>query len=91
MIKLGNDGYYYISDNNIKYDLYEGMTIGKEERKTSDIIFILIQPQYINYDNCNEFVGYFYGDIYENEDFIKILVDKFEIENKNGINFIGEK
>ena len=86
MIKLGNDGYYYMSENHIKYDLFEGMTIGRKKRKTSDIIFIFIQPHYIDYEQ-DEFVGYFYGGIHDNEDFIKMIVDKFEIKNKNFIHF----
>ena len=40
MLQLTEDGYKFISENGIEYDILEGVTIGVSPRKTSDMIFI---------------------------------------------------
>ena len=80
-----NDGeYIFISDNNITYDLNEG--VGLENRKSSDICFIML-----GYDDDllekmpdlkgdNEYVGYFWGSAFMldsryQQEYIEILDD----------------
>ena len=59
MIKKEKDGYKYISNNGICYDLLEGISLGSNELKTSDIVFIVQYNGTI--DDENIVVGYFYG------------------------------
>ena len=45
MLKLKEDGYVYVSDRGIEYELLEGMSIGAERKYTSDIIFIMLNNE----------------------------------------------
>ena len=71
-------------ENNI-YELLEGMSIGANERYTSDIIFIILNNAEYNVDN--NVVGYLFGaDIFLEdsryyEESIKEMVDEFEKRN----------
>ena len=85
MIYVKDDGYVFVSDLGIEYELLEGMSIGAEKRYTSDIIFIMLIDANYNVDtNC---VGYLYGatiidkniDIYQES--IRELVTEYEKRN----------
>ena len=85
MLKLKEDGYVYVSDRGIEYELLEGMSIGSERKYTSDIIFIMLNNAEYNVDN--NVVGYLFGaDIFLEdsryyEESIKEMVDEFEKRN----------
>lgn len=85
MLQLTEDGYKFISENGIEYDILEGATIGVSPRKTSDMIFILLNNA--DYNVENHFVGYLFGACLlserktEYEESIVELVDKYEKEN----------
>ena len=85
MLQLTEDGYKFISENGIEYDILEGVTIGVSPRKTSDMIFILLNNA--DYNVENHFVGYLFGACLfseretEYEESIAELVDKYEKEN----------
>ena len=85
MLKLKEDGYVYVSDIGIEYELLEGMSIGSERKYTSDIIFIMLNNAEYNVDN--NVVGYLFGaDIFLEdsryyEKSIKEMVDEFENRN----------
>ena len=85
MLKLKEDGYVYVSDRGIEYELLEGMSIGSERKYTSDIIFIMLNNEEYNVDN--NVVGYLFGaDIFLEdsryyEESIKKMVDEFEKRN----------
>ena len=85
MLKLKEDGYVYVSDIGIEYELLEGMSIGSERKYTSDIIFIMLNNAEYNVDN--NVVGYLFGaDIFLEEqkyyeESIKEMVDEFEKRN----------
>lgn len=83
MIKLKNDGYVYISKNDIEYDLLEGVTIGANQPYTSDIIFVMLSDG-MKYDIVNCYVDHIYGanffdkEIEEYDLYITNMVDAFE-------------
>lgn len=85
MLQLTEDGYVFKSKNGIEYDILEGMAIGVSPRKTSDMIFILLNNA--DYNVENHFVGYLFGACLfseretEYEESIAELVDKYEKEN----------
>ena len=85
MLKLKEDGYVYVSDRGIEYELLEGMSIGSERKYTSDIIFIMLNNAEYNVDN--NVVGYLFGvDIFLEdsryyEESIKEMVGEFEKRN----------
>lgn len=87
MLKLTSDGYIFISKNGIEYDILEGVTIGTEPRKTSDMIFILLNNA--DYNVEDHMVGYLFGAVllperkYEYEKSIAELVNEYE--KKNGL------
>ena len=82
MIKLSYDGYIFISDSGIEYDLLEGVTMGRPERYTSDKIFIILND--FRYEEQHSLVGYLWGashlkdsiEVYN--DHISELVNSFE-------------
>lgn len=85
MIKKNNDGYYFESENGIIYDLLEGVTMGTEPQKTSDIIFVVISGLNLEIDTPEEhFVGYLYGASFMNdcmgeyEGYISYMVEEYE-------------
>ncbi len=56
-----SDGYYFTSDNGIRYSIYEGMTVNDEETtKTSDIGFIVLDG-YEGENIRGYYVGFCYG------------------------------
>ena len=59
MLKLKEDGYVYVSDRGIEYELLEGMSIGANKRYTSDIIFIILNDAEYNVEE--HIVGYLFG------------------------------
>ncbi len=85
MLKLKEDGYCYISDIGIKYELLEGIKIGGKEKNTSDIIFIMLTNPDYNVDN--NIVGYLFGagmiesNLKGYEESIKKMVTEFEEKN----------
>lgn len=85
MIELKEDGYVYISERGIKYNLSEGINIGTEQIKKTGQVFITIQP---GYDVDNLVVGCFAGASwlkYDTSGFtnqhIKEMVNRFEQRN----------
>lgn len=89
MIKLGNEGYYFISDSDIKYDLYEGVTMGGDKRYTSDTIFIMLTDERYIDKVESHFVNYWMGAFFLEEDINDYDIDigalVTEYEKKNGI------
>ena len=91
MLKLKEDGYVYVSDRGIEYELLEGMSIGANNRYTSDIIFIILNNAEYNVED--HIVGYLFGaNVFERQlmdydESIKAMVDEFE-EKNFGINTI---
>ena len=87
MIKLNKEGYYFISNSNIKYELLEGVSIGGERQYTSDVIFIMLADENYLEKVDNHFVNYWMGanflcDYLEEYDKdISDLVTKYEKEN----------
>lgn len=85
MIKLKNDGYVFISDLGIEYELLEGVSIGAEKQYTSDVIFIMLMDA--NYNADTHFVDYLFGAttlenrIEEYEESIKEIVRAYEKRN----------
>ena len=93
MLKLKEDGYVYVSDRGIEYELLEGMSIGANKRYTSDIIFIILNNAEYNVED--HIVGYLFGasvlerQLMDYDESIKAMVDEFE-EKNFGINPILE-
>lgn len=85
MIKRDNEGYHYISKNNIRYDLYEGVTIGGKRQYTSDAIFIMLSELRDDVDSLfvNFIMGasFFERDIDDFEKDITYYVDEYEKRN----------
>lgn len=85
MLKLTDNGYTFVSKNGIEYDILEGMTIGVEPRKTSDMIFIVLNNA--DYNVEEHLVGYLFGAClipdreYEYEESIAEIVNEYEKEN----------
>lgn len=88
---LRNDGYHFISENGIEYEILEGMSIGaKIRRYSSCLIFVVLFDQTETFDAvqiidffCDqEDFGKEGGD---NEKYIREIVDKFEKENMGKI------
>ena len=87
MIKLGKEGFYFVSKSGIKYVLYEGVTFGGARTYTSDTIFIFLSDErYLEKVN-DHFVGYWMGATFFEEDLneynknIGRLVERYELEN----------
>lgn len=84
MIKLKEDGYVYISDRGIEYELLEGVGIGGREC-TSDLIFIVLMNSEYNVDDM--VVGYLWGagllksELSDYDESIKELVEQYEKRN----------
>lgn len=87
MIKLNEEGYYFISDSGIRYSLLEGVTIGGKKRYTSDAIIIMLDDQDYFEEVDDHLVDYWMGATFlpncleeYNED-ISCLVTKYEKRN----------
>lgn len=101
-LKRNNEGWYYISDNGIHYELLEGKTIGGDRSYTSDTLFIMLNidteddeyAKEIYRLGCGRMMVYFMqmaGDEetdYLNEDDIKEATERFEAKHKELIEFI---
>lgn len=87
MIKLNNEGYYFVSTSGIKYILYEGLTFGAKQRYTSDAIIIMLSDERYTNKVKNDFVGYWLGASFfrecmaEYNDNINDLVTEYEKQN----------
>lgn len=88
MLQLKNDGYVYVSDSGIEYELLEGVSIGASKQYTSDIVFIMLLDCDYNVDN--NIVGWLFGsssmfdseaDVKSYEESIKNIIDEFEKRN----------
>ncbi len=88
MLQLKDDGYMYISNSGIEYELLEGVSIGADKLYTSDIVFIMLLNCDYNVDN--NVVGYLFGsssmfdseaDAKSYEESIRNIVDEFEKRN----------
>lgn len=85
MLKLKSDGYVYVSDRGIEYELLEGISIGTEREYTSDIIFIVLNNSEYNVED--HIVGYLFGasvferQLMDYDESIKAIVDDFEKKN----------
>lgn len=85
MLKLKEDGYVYVSDRGIEYELLEGMSIGAERKYTSDIIFIVLNNAEYNVED--HIVGYLFGagvlekQLMDYDESIKAIVDDYEKKN----------
>ena len=85
MLKLKEDGYIYVSDRGIEYELLEGMSIGSERKYTSDIIFIMLNNAEYNVED--HIVGYLFGagvlekQLMDYDESIKAIVEDFEKRN----------
>lgn len=86
MIKLDQEGYYFISSSGISYELLEGVTMGAKEQYTSDVIFVKLLNEQI-YQVDSPLVGFFYGASFINESIeeydqiIKEMVLEYERRN----------
>lgn len=84
-LKMTKEGYIFISDNDIMYGLYEGLTVGTKPRYTSDILFVVFDL----YDAYSETVGIMYGAGFLDEGdfddytikYIDTVVSKWESEH----------
>ena len=65
MIKLEKEGYIFISEKGLKYELLEGVSIGSTPQYTSDIIFIMFSDLDIKVDT--PLVNFLYGATFINE------------------------
>lgn len=88
MLQLKDDGYVYISDSGIEYELLEGVSIGADKQYTSDIMFIMLLNCDYNVDN--NVVGWLFGsssmfdseaNVKSYEESIRSIVDEFERRN----------
>lgn len=88
------NGYQFVSDNGVLYDLLEGKSL--KGATTSDIVFVMFN--YRDYDDYAEnpddlFVGFFYGAdfvkerVYDDENisFLDYLTEEYEKKNPNVI------
>ena len=82
MIKLNYEGYHFISDSDIEYELLEGVTFGASEQYTSDIIFVMLSD--FRYEHQEPFVGFLVGanflkdNIEEYDEYISGMVMAYE-------------
>lgn len=101
-----DEGYSYISDNGIKYDLLEGKSLcGKT---TSDILYIhlyydaeLFENVLYKHDEIDEFVGWFYGATMVNEpklsfqkefkDYVERFVNEYEEKYPEIVSYFSSK
>ena len=85
MIKLEKEGYIFISEKGLKYELLEGVSIGSTPQYTSDIIFIMFSDLDLTVDT--PLVNFLYGATFINEsieeynEIIEGMVEEFERRN----------
>lgn len=87
MIRLDNEGYYFVSSSGIRYCLYEGNTFGGKQIYTSDTIFIMLADDRY-YDKVKtHFVNYYMGlsffekDMEEYNEALSDFIMEYEKEN----------
>lgn len=82
------EGYRVISNNNIQYDLLEGVSLAG--KSTSDIVFIIAQLDREHLEGVDDFVDYVYGastigesDTYDNDiwNCIRFDIEDYEYEH----------
>lgn len=87
MIKLEKEGYIYISQAGLKYELLEGVSIGSTPQYTSDIIFVMLSNLEVTVDT--PLVNFFYGASFINEsieEYNKIIGEMvLEYERRNNL------
>ena len=95
------DGYSFISDNGVEYDLLEGRSLKGET--TSDIVFVMLayNEELFEYLGDNrlpdEFLGYFFGAAYVRENdkdtihYIEEYVAEFEKNHPEIVEFYKPK
>ena len=89
------DGYRFISENGIDYDLLEGQSLNGET--TSDILFIMLRDEQAYFGGDTLMVGWMYGAtlVQEHEDeytkSIEEMVDSYEEKNLEVVKFYGKK
>ena len=77
----GTENWVFVSDNGIKYSIYEGIGHGTQKETCSDIAFIMLD-EYYDDDISTYYIGFLYGaglidrDDYKND--IERLVNEFE-------------
>lgn len=85
MICKNKEGYYFISKNNIRYDLYEGISIGGEKQYTSDAIIIMLSDVRDDVDSMLvDFImgaSFFETELEEFEKDIDYFVNEYEKRN----------
>lgn len=88
-LALKDDGWVYISERGIEYEILEGVSLGANKRYTSDLIFIVLMDADYNVDNL--VVDYLFGaSCFERnpkdyEESIRELVNEFEKRNFENI------
>ena len=94
------EGYDFISDNGVRYNLLEGKSLGG--KTTSDIVYIHLDYDSVcleNVTNIDEFVGWFYGatmvtDYRYREEFteqIKTFTTKYEEKHPEIVEYYNPK
>ena len=84
-LKMTKEGYIFVSESGIEYDLYEGLSIGAPKRYTSDILFIVFDL----YDAEKECVWFMYGATFLDDgdeyalDLINRAVNEWEQEHQD--------
>lgn len=88
MLHLKDDGYVFVSNSGIEYELLEGVSIGADKQYTSDIVFIMLLDCDYNVDN--NVAGWLFGsssmfdseaDAKSYEESIRNIVNEFEKRN----------
>ena len=87
MIKRNQEGYYFVSDSGIRYDLFEGVTMWGDKQYTSDAIFIML-GDFDYFEKVDQFfvdyimgANFFLEDLEQFDKDIAYMVDKYEIEH----------
>ena len=86
MIELKEQGYIFISKSGVEYELLEGLSMGTNNRFTSDIIFIMLSDERYSTE-LNPFVNFLHGatfiedSIEEYNEIISGYVEEYEKQN----------
>lgn len=75
----------FVSDSEIEYSVYEGVTMGIEP-KTSDIIFIMLD----GYDTPTQLVHWAYGANVMGDEEVQFALDKIEEFEENNPDLVKE-
>ena len=89
MIELTDQGYVFISKSGVEYELLEGLSMGTNNRYTSDIIFIMLSDERYATE-MNPFVNFLHGATLIEDSFEEYneVIGEYveEYEKKNNIN-----